>query len=235
MHRMKFFMSSAAEEPPAGDATVDHPGRGGRADGVDPKPAADRLIAGPHRAVENLCTCTTARSEALSDITMDFPRNQVTALIGPSGCGKSTLPALPQPHERPDRRRPHHGQRSCFDGQDIIDPAARRDRAAPAGGHGVPEAHALPQVDLRERGLRAADRRRPRPARAGRGRREEPAAGRPCGTKSRTGCTNRPWAFPAASTSGCASPGPSPSTRKSSSWTSPARRWTRAPPPASRT
>ncbi|MFA4916607.1 MAG: phosphate ABC transporter ATP-binding protein PstB [Syntrophales bacterium] len=28
---------------------------------------------------------------ALSDITMDFERNMVTALIGPSGCGKSSL------------------------------------------------------------------------------------------------------------------------------------------------
>ncbi|MEI8351993.1 MAG: ATP-binding cassette domain-containing protein [bacterium] len=28
---------------------------------------------------------------ALREITMDFPRQQVTALIGPSGCGKSTL------------------------------------------------------------------------------------------------------------------------------------------------
>jgi phosphate transport system ATP-binding protein len=29
--------------------------------------------------------------QALTDITMDFEKNQVTALIGPSGCGKSTL------------------------------------------------------------------------------------------------------------------------------------------------
>ncbi|MCE5302420.1 MAG: phosphate ABC transporter ATP-binding protein PstB [Planctomycetaceae bacterium] len=29
--------------------------------------------------------------QALFDITMRFPRRQVTALIGPSGCGKSTL------------------------------------------------------------------------------------------------------------------------------------------------
>jgi phosphate transport system ATP-binding protein len=29
--------------------------------------------------------------KALTDITMDFERNKVTALIGPSGCGKSTL------------------------------------------------------------------------------------------------------------------------------------------------
>jgi phosphate transport system ATP-binding protein len=29
--------------------------------------------------------------QALFDVSMDFPRHQVTALIGPSGCGKSTL------------------------------------------------------------------------------------------------------------------------------------------------
>ena len=28
---------------------------------------------------------------ALKDITIDIPRNKITALIGPSGCGKSTL------------------------------------------------------------------------------------------------------------------------------------------------
>ena len=28
---------------------------------------------------------------ALKSVTLDFPKNQVTALIGPSGCGKSTL------------------------------------------------------------------------------------------------------------------------------------------------
>jgi phosphate transport system ATP-binding protein len=28
---------------------------------------------------------------ALKDVTIDIPRNQITALIGPSGCGKSTL------------------------------------------------------------------------------------------------------------------------------------------------
>jgi phosphate transport system ATP-binding protein len=29
--------------------------------------------------------------KALTDVTMDFEKNRVTALIGPSGCGKSTL------------------------------------------------------------------------------------------------------------------------------------------------
>ena len=28
---------------------------------------------------------------ALKDVTLDFPKNEVTALIGPSGCGQSTL------------------------------------------------------------------------------------------------------------------------------------------------
>ena len=31
------------------------------------------------------------RSRALTDVSLDFPGNEVTALIGPSGCGKSTL------------------------------------------------------------------------------------------------------------------------------------------------
>jgi len=30
-------------------------------------------------------------TQALYDISLDFPRNRVTALIGPSGCGKSTF------------------------------------------------------------------------------------------------------------------------------------------------
>ena len=30
------------------------------------------------------------RNQVLEDITLDIPRNQVTAIIGPSGCGKST-------------------------------------------------------------------------------------------------------------------------------------------------
>ena len=34
---------------------------------------------------------STATFRALTDITLDFEKNRVTALIGPSGCGKSTL------------------------------------------------------------------------------------------------------------------------------------------------
>ncbi len=61
-------------------------------------------------------------SRALSDITMDFPRNQVTALIGPSGCGKSTfLRCFNRMNDLIDGVRTT-GE-ILLDGQDITDPA----------------------------------------------------------------------------------------------------------------
>ena len=102
-------------------------------------------------------------TEALRDINMDFPRHEVTALIGPSGCGKSTLlRCLNRMNDLIDgvrttgvieSGRPRHHRQG-----------AGRDRAAPPRGHGVPEADAVSHVDLRERGLRPADRRRARQA-----------------------------------------------------------------------
>ena len=53
---------------------------------VPPRPDAQRAIV----EVDDLCLFY-GRAQALKNITLDFPRNQVTALIGPSGCGKSTL------------------------------------------------------------------------------------------------------------------------------------------------
>ena len=40
--------------------------------------------------VSDLCL-SYGDNEALTDISMQVPRQRVTALIGPSGCGKSTL------------------------------------------------------------------------------------------------------------------------------------------------
>lgn len=40
--------------------------------------------------IENLCF-SYGTKQALFDVSMDIPANEVTALIGPSGCGKSTL------------------------------------------------------------------------------------------------------------------------------------------------
>ncbi len=53
---------------------------------VPARPDAQRAIV----EVDDLCLFY-GRAQALKNITLDFPRNQVTALIGPSGCGKSTL------------------------------------------------------------------------------------------------------------------------------------------------
>jgi phosphate transport system ATP-binding protein len=47
-------------------------------------------IQNPVVEVENL-DFYYGTSKALHDISLNFPRKQVTALIGPSGCGKSTL------------------------------------------------------------------------------------------------------------------------------------------------
>ena len=54
-----------------------------------PTPVVDALVD-PAVAVRDLHLFYGPK-EALFGITMEFPRNQATALIGPSGCGKSTL------------------------------------------------------------------------------------------------------------------------------------------------
>lgn len=60
--------------------------------------------------------------EALTDINMDFPRKEVTALIGPSGCGKSTLlRCLNRMNDLIDGVRTTG--RLLLDGQDVLDPS----------------------------------------------------------------------------------------------------------------
>jgi phosphate transport system ATP-binding protein len=62
------------------------------------------------------------KSETLKNITLDFPRHEVTALIGPSGCGKSTLlRCLNRMNDLIDGVRTTG--RIEFDGQDINDKA----------------------------------------------------------------------------------------------------------------
>jgi phosphate transport system ATP-binding protein len=74
----------------------------------------------PITEVDDLCLFY-GRSQALFNVTMDFPRNQVTALIGPSGCGKSTLlRCLNRMNDLIDDV--HTTGRILLDGQDILDP-----------------------------------------------------------------------------------------------------------------
>ena len=78
---------------------------------------------------------------------------QVTAFIGPSGCGKSTLlRVLNRMYDL------YPGQRAegevLLDGENILDPRLDLNAAARPRRHGVPEADAVPDVDLREHRLR---------------------------------------------------------------------------------
>jgi phosphate transport system ATP-binding protein len=91
----------------------------GRADQAAPRPAAEVKIKDPIVRSQSLHLYYGA-SEALTDITMDFPRNEVTALIGPSGCGKSTfLRCLNRMNDLIDGV--HTKGVIEFDGQDITD------------------------------------------------------------------------------------------------------------------
>jgi len=56
----------------------------------DLEPVAPVQISDPVIAVRDLNIFYGA-TQAIHGVSLDFPRNQVTALIGPSGCGKSTL------------------------------------------------------------------------------------------------------------------------------------------------
>src|SRR5579883_67979 len=53
-------------------------------------PRASSLASSPILSTRDLSVWFGA-TPALRDITLDIPRNKITALIGPSGCGKSTL------------------------------------------------------------------------------------------------------------------------------------------------
>ena len=102
--------------------------------------------------------------QALWDISLNIPERSVVALIGPSGCGKSTfLRSLNRMNDLIEGTR-HVGD-LLLDGVDIYGRARQPGGPAPPRRHGVPEVEPVPQVGLRERGLRAA-----------RGRHEQPSA-----------------------------------------------------------
>ncbi|CAA9261843.1 MAG: Phosphate transport ATP-binding protein PstB, partial [uncultured Acidimicrobiales bacterium] len=69
------------------------------------------------------------------------------------GLRQEHLPALPQPHERPDPRHP--GRRSHrLSRPGPLRPGCRPHRGASPDRHGLPEAEPVPEVDLRQRGVR---------------------------------------------------------------------------------
>ena len=152
---------------------------------------------------------------AVEGVTMTIEPRSVTAFIGPSGCGKSTfLRTLNRMHEVIPGARVEG--KVLLDGQDLYGAGVDPVDGAPHDRHGLPAAEPVPDdVDLRQRRspgceLNGDEARRPSSTTSSSSR----CAARTSGTRSRTGSTSPAPACPAASSSGCASPGRSPSSRR---------------------
>src|SRR5437764_9652484 len=72
-------------DPPEAEPTMSISDVHARVDAVGPSTADSVVLATQGLSV------WYGSALALKDITIDIPRNRITALIGPSGCGKSTL------------------------------------------------------------------------------------------------------------------------------------------------
>ena len=92
-------------------------------------------------------------NRALKSINVPLYQGKVTAFIGPSGCGKSTLLRILNRmydlYPEPARHRPRDARQR---GHSLA--VAGSQSAARQGRHGVPEADAVPDDDLREHRLR---------------------------------------------------------------------------------
>ena len=154
---------------------------------------------------------------AVADVEMAVEPRSVTAFIGPSGCGKSTfLRTLNRMHEVIPGR-PRAGQRR--DGRRRpVRLRHRPGRRAPPGRHGVPAPQPVPDdVDRGERaGRHQAEQQAHLQGRTPRTSSRRRCAAPTSGTRSRTGSTGRAPGCRAASSSACASPAPSRSSRRCS-------------------
>ena len=121
--------------------------------------------AGPERLRLEDVSIGYGAKKAVKSVSLSIHQGEVLALIGPSGCGKTTLlrtlnrlteltPSASRAGQGPARRRGH--------------PRAARHEAALPRGDGLPAAQPVPDVDLRQRRLRAARTvaQAPAPARA---------------------------------------------------------------------
>ncbi len=146
---------------------------------------------------------------AVRDVTIDFPDGQVTAIIGPSGCGKSTLlRCLNRMHETVPLTRVK-GE-VLLDGQNIyargVNPIEVRRRIGMVFQRPTPFPDDVDPRQRRRRTARVIARPAVAPAR-GRDRRGVAQAWRGAvGRGEGPPAATPPPRFPAASSSGCASP-----------------------------
>ena len=160
---------------------------------------------------------------ALDDVTVEFGRGRLTAIMGPSGSGKSTLMHCMAGAGRPDLRAGGHRRRRLGGLKDKALTLLRRDRL----GFVFQAYNLVPTLTARENITLPVDiaGRDARPGVVRHGRRHP---GHP-GPALATG----PTSSPAASSSGSPAPGPWSAGPRSSSPTSPPATWTRAPAPRS--
>ncbi len=85
-----------------------------------------------------------------------------------------------------------HTGEVLLDGKDIYDRTCNLVDLRRRVGHGLPEVEPVPQVDLRERGVRPEGGGAARPLAAAWRSASVACAGPPCGTRSRIGWTTRP-------------------------------------------
>ena len=149
-------------------------------------------------------------NRALVGTSLKIYRNLVTAVIGPSGCGKSTfIRSLNRMNDSiPGFRL--EGQ-VLYHGHDVYGSGANRVEVRRRIGMVFQKPNPFPKSIYDNVAWAAAEPRHEAAARrTGRARR----CARPrCGRRSRTGCATARSACPAASSSGCASPGRSRSSR----------------------
>ncbi len=171
---------------------------------MDARTEIPAVIAAPKLSVRNL-NFYYGGFHALKNITLDIPEKKVTSFIGPSGCGKSTLlrtfnrmyelyPGAARRGRDPDGRQ----QPADVEGRRLPDP--RQDR------HGVPEADAVPDVDLRQHRLRREAVRVAAAHRDGRAGRMGAAQGGAVGRGEGQARARAARGSRAASSSACASP-----------------------------
>ena len=117
---------------------------------------------------------------AVTNVSLTIYEHQITAFIGPSGCGKTTV--LRTLNRMNDLIVGAHVEGEVYyRGESAVRQGRLPDRRAPPHRHGLPEAEPVPQVDLRQRGLRAAHQRHPQQGQAERDRRALAAPGRAVG------------------------------------------------------